>query len=111
MSSRANQHRQPKFAEHPAGSDSAALPDWATEARPAIKRQAPKSNATPSSPRFSAAPKPQLLTVDQAAERLVVSSRTVRRMINDGRLKHVQIGRAVRVSEAVLAAFILGEKL
>ena len=32
-------------------------------------------------------------------------------MINDGRLKHVQIGRAVRVSEAVLAAFILGEKL
>ena len=87
------------------------LPDWAKADGPAIKRQTSKPNPIPNNLRGLSASKPQLLTVDQAAERLGVSSRTVRRMINDGRLKHVQIGRAVRVSEAVLAAFILGEKL
>jgi excisionase family DNA binding protein len=86
------------------------LPDWAKADRPTIKRQPLKSNPIPANLRLLPASKPQLLTVDQAAERLVVSSRTVRRMINDGRLKHVNIGRAVRVSEAALAAFILGEK-
>jgi excisionase family DNA binding protein len=39
----------------------------------------------------------RLLTVDQLAELWQVSPRTVRRMIADGRLPVVRLGRAVRI--------------
>ena len=109
MPRRSNPLSQTEPAERPDGSRGPVLPDWAKADSPAIKRRASKPNPIPTNLRRLTASKPQLLTVDQAAERLVVSSRTVRRMITDGRLKHVKIGRAVRVSEAALAAFILGE--
>jgi excisionase family DNA binding protein len=38
-----------------------------------------------------------LLTVHQVAEHWQVSQRTVRRMIADGRLRIVRLGRAVRI--------------
>jgi excisionase family DNA binding protein len=38
-----------------------------------------------------------LLTVRQVAENWRVSERTVRRMIADGRLRTVRVGRAVRI--------------
>ena len=44
----------------------------------------------------------QKLTIPQVAERLAVSTRTVWRMVKDGRLPSVRIGRAVRVPEAAL---------
>ncbi|HEX7992356.1 MAG TPA: helix-turn-helix domain-containing protein [Streptosporangiaceae bacterium] len=37
-----------------------------------------------------------LLTIDQVAERLAVSPRTVRRMVNDGSLPCVRVGRQIR---------------
>jgi excisionase family DNA binding protein len=39
-----------------------------------------------------------LLTVHQVAENWQVSQRTVRRMIADGRLPIIRIGRAVRIT-------------
>ena len=45
----------------------------------------------------------QLLTVDQLAELWQVSPRTVRRMIADGRLPIVRLGRAVRIPAKVAA--------
>jgi excisionase family DNA binding protein len=39
----------------------------------------------------------RLLTVDQLAELWQISQRTVRRMITDGRLPVVRLGRAVRI--------------
>jgi excisionase family DNA binding protein len=39
----------------------------------------------------------RLLTVDQLAELWQVSPRTIRRMIADGRLPVVRLGRAVRI--------------
>jgi len=43
--------------------------------------------------------KTELLTIDETAEFLRVSDKTVRRMLNDGRLKGVNIGKAVEDSE------------
>jgi excisionase family DNA binding protein len=40
-----------------------------------------------------------LLTVHQVAENWQVSQRTVRRMIADGRLPIIRLGRAVRIPE------------
>jgi excisionase family DNA binding protein len=45
----------------------------------------------------------RLLTVVQVAENWQVSQRTVRRMIDDGRLPVVRLGRAVRISAKVAA--------
>jgi excisionase family DNA binding protein len=45
----------------------------------------------------------RLLTVDQLAELWQVSSRTVRRMVADGRLPVVRIGRAVRIPAKAVA--------
>jgi excisionase family DNA binding protein len=45
----------------------------------------------------------RLLTVNQLAELWQVSSRTVRRMIKDGRLPVVRLGRAVRIPAKVAA--------
>jgi excisionase family DNA binding protein len=49
-----------------------------------------------------------LLTVDEAAERLAVSPRTVRARIRAGRLAYVQErpGTAVRIPEDALAAYL-----
>lgn len=41
----------------------------------------------------------QLLDANTAAERLGLSVRTVRRLIVDGEIKVVRIGRAVRITE------------
>ena len=45
----------------------------------------------------------RLLTVDQVAERWQISPRSIRRMIADGRLPVVRIGRAVRIREKEVA--------
>jgi excisionase family DNA binding protein len=45
----------------------------------------------------------ELLTVAQVAENWQVSQRTIRRMIADGRLAVVRIGRAIRIPAKVAA--------
>lgn len=49
---------------------------------------------------------PQLLTVEDAAIRLSVSTKSIRRWIEAGELPAVRLGRAVRVEEAAVADFI-----
>lgn len=49
---------------------------------------------------------PNLLTVEQAAERLGTGPRFVRRLIAERRIEYHKGGRHVRISEGVLAAFI-----
>ena len=57
----------------------------------------------PQNPRTSRAP---LLTAAEVAEQLNVSLRSVRRMIADGRLPFVRIGRSVRIRPEALEAMI-----
>jgi len=48
----------------------------------------------------------RLLTVRDVAERLQVSGRTIHRLISAGDLPVIRIGRAVRLSEAALQAYL-----
>lgn len=49
---------------------------------------------------------PRLLTIRDVAERLQVSGRTIHRLVANGNLMVIRIGRAVRVSEEALKAFL-----
>lgn len=49
---------------------------------------------------------PLLLTLDHAADALSISARTVRRLIEQGELAPVRIGRALRVPRAELERYI-----
>ena len=51
-------------------------------------------------------PTTRLLTLDNVAKRLAVSTRTIKRLTAAGRLKPVHIGRAVRWRADEVAAFI-----
>jgi len=55
----------------------------------------PKANAVP-----------RLLSVAAVALHLGVSEKTVRRLIQSGKLPSLRVGRQIRVSEPDLAAFI-----
>jgi excisionase family DNA binding protein len=48
----------------------------------------------------------QLLTVEQAAERLGTKPRFIRRLIAERRIEFHRVGRHVRISERALAEFI-----
>ena len=48
----------------------------------------------------------RLLTIADVAERCQVSPRSVRRWIDDGRLRVIRLGRSVRVGERDLARFL-----
>jgi len=50
--------------------------------------------------------RPELLTIDETAEFLRVSDKTVRRMLNDGRLKGVNISRQWRIPREALEEII-----
>lgn len=47
-----------------------------------------------------------LLTIKDVAERLQVSARTINRLVANDDLTVIRIGRAVRVSEEALKAFL-----
>jgi len=53
----------------------------------------------------------RLLTVDQAAEYLQVTSRWVRRILRDGHLKGVKIGKLWRVKPEDLLEYIEARRL
>jgi excisionase family DNA binding protein len=48
----------------------------------------------------------QLLTVQQAAAALATSQRTIWRLIGQGELIKVQVGRSVRITQASISAFV-----
>lgn len=51
-----------------------------------------------------------LLTLEQVAQYLTVSSRTVRRMIDNKELRCVQVGRQKRIDPKDLDAFVKANK-
>lgn len=53
----------------------------------------------------------QLLTVEDAAIRLSVSTKSIRRWIEAGELPAVRLGRAVRIKEEAVAAFVDGRQI
>lgn len=55
-------------------------------------------------------PLTRLRTIDEAAELLNVSPRTVRRLIELGALPVHRLGRLVRIAEADLAAFLAASR-
>lgn len=44
----------------------------------------------------------QYLSIREAAERLCVSDKTIRRRVQSGELPHVRLGRCIRISEKTL---------
>ncbi len=61
---------------------------------------------TPKPPKPERPAAPRLLTIRDVAERLQVSGRTIHRVVANGDLTVIRIGRAVRVSEEALKAFL-----
>jgi excisionase family DNA binding protein len=51
-------------------------------------------------------PLTRLRTIDETAALLAVSKRTVQRLIGSGALRAHRLGRAVRISDADIAAFL-----
>jgi excisionase family DNA binding protein len=47
-----------------------------------------------------------VLTVEQTAERIGISPRTVRRLVADKKIKHLKIGRLVRIYSPDLDEFV-----
>ena len=48
----------------------------------------------------------RLLTLDEAAEELNLTPRSMRRLVNERRIAFVRMGRKIRISESDLAAFV-----
>ena len=48
----------------------------------------------------------RLLTIDQAADRLGVTPRMIRRLTSSRRLPYVKVGRLVRISEFEVGRFV-----
>ena len=69
------------------------------------------ASASSGKPRCGVAsgPIPWLYTVPEAADVLRLSVRTVRRLIAQQKIPRMQIGRAVRIREEALRAFIEGK--
>ena len=59
-----------------------------------------------SRPRTPAPAAERLLTIADVAERCQVSRRSVRRWIDNDRLRVIRLGRSVRVDERDLASFL-----
>jgi excisionase family DNA binding protein len=59
---------------------------------------------------FNPAQRGKLRTIAETAELLSVSVRTVRRLIESGALPVHRIGRAVRISDADIAAFLAANR-
>jgi excisionase family DNA binding protein len=54
---------------------------------------------------------PRLLSVATVANHLGVSTKTVRRLIKDGQLPSLRVGRQIRMSERDLADFLARSRL
>ena len=54
---------------------------------------------------------PELLTIDQAADRISMSARYVRRLIAERRIPFYRLGRAVRIDPADLISHITAGRI
>ena len=61
---------------------------------------------TPKPPKPELPTAPRLLTIKDVAERLQMSSRTIHRLVANGDITVIRIGRSVRISEKALKAFL-----
>lgn len=52
----------------------------------------------------------QMLTIAEAARRLGVGHQLVRRLVNEGTLRGIHVGRLVRVPESELKTFIRAQQ-
>jgi excisionase family DNA binding protein len=68
-----------------------------------LRALAPRRGANGPKPNKGVSAAEELLTVVQVAKNWQVSPRTVRRMIADGRLPIVRLGRSVRISAKAAA--------
>jgi excisionase family DNA binding protein len=53
-------------------------------------------------------PTPEVLTINEVAERLRIHPRTAYRLVNDGSIPGVRVGRQYRISAKALDAYIEG---
>ena len=53
----------------------------------------------------------ELLTVEQAADRIRMSARYVRRLISERRIGFYRLGRSVRIDPAELTAFVTAGRI
>ena len=53
---------------------------------------------------------PDLLTLNDVADRLQVSRRTVERLVAAGRIRIVRVGRLIRVTERELEAYVAAQR-
>lgn len=53
----------------------------------------------------------ELLTVEQAADRIRMSARYVRRLIAERRIRFYRLGRSVRIDPADLTAFVTAGRI
>lgn len=53
----------------------------------------------------------ELLTIEQAADRISMSARYVRRLIGERRIVFYRIGRSVRIDPADLTAFVTAGRI
>ena len=65
----------------------------------------------PGSVKSNPPPVVELLTIEQAAERISMSARYVRRLIAERRIVFYRLGRAVRIDPADLAQFITAGRI
>lgn len=83
----------------------APVADAAATGGPAVSKPISPTQSAPGLPSWI---QPRLHSVEEAAAILRLSVRQVRRLIAEGRLAVVRIGRAVRVSPEVLAELVTG---
>ncbi len=48
----------------------------------------------------------RLLSIPEAAERLGVGERFIRRLVSERRIRYVKVGKHVRIADSVLTAYI-----
>ncbi len=54
---------------------------------------------------------PQLLTIDQLAQRLGITARHVRRLVAEKRVPYYEVGRLVRFDEAEITQWLHGRRV
>ena len=77
------------------------IPAWARQ-----EMIRPRRQLQPEVPSEKANSMPVLLTVAAFAQRLGLSQKTVRRIIQKGQLRTIRIGRSIRISESEYARLI-----
>jgi excisionase family DNA binding protein len=85
-----------------------SVPAWAHDKRPRTtqRHSGATSQREPEVEVADSGSLPRLLTIAEVADGARVSTRTIRRLIANGRLPAVRIGRAIRVSEPEYVQFI-----